>query len=126
MAWWAEETGQGGPGSSGTEKLRHLYSASQFFFPMSVLQLWDTVRGQLASQHTCPKPLNCTAFHPEGQILAIGSWAGSFSFVQVDGLRVTKVRCAGWPWGRNHRRVVVEAEGWRTSASCVILLLGCE
>uniref|UniRef100_A0A8D1JHP7 Telomerase associated protein 1 n=1 Tax=Sus scrofa TaxID=9823 RepID=A0A8D1JHP7_PIG len=54
------------------------------------LKLWDTVRGQLASQHTCPKPLNCTAFHPEGQILAIGSWAGSFSFVQVDGLRVTK------------------------------------
>ncbi|EPY76192.1 telomerase protein component 1 [Camelus ferus] len=54
------------------------------------LKLWDTVHGQLASQHTCPKPLNCIAFHPEGQIVAIGSWAGSFSFFQVDGLKVTK------------------------------------
>ncbi|XP_004390075.1 telomerase protein component 1 [Trichechus manatus latirostris] len=54
------------------------------------LKLWDTVRGQLASQHTCPKPLNCVAFHPEGQVIAIGSWAGSFSFFQVDGLKVTK------------------------------------
>ncbi|XP_051678544.2 telomerase protein component 1 isoform X2 [Oryctolagus cuniculus] len=54
------------------------------------LKLWDTVRGQLASQHTCPKSLNCVAFHPEGQVIAVGSWAGSFSFFQVDGLRVTK------------------------------------
>ncbi|XP_033707287.1 telomerase protein component 1 isoform X1 [Tursiops truncatus] len=54
------------------------------------LKLWDTVRGQLASQHACPKPLNCIAFHPEGQVIAIGSWAGSFSFFQVDGLQVTK------------------------------------
>ncbi|XP_057579321.1 telomerase protein component 1 isoform X2 [Hippopotamus amphibius kiboko] len=54
------------------------------------LKLWDTVRGQLASQHTCPKPLNCVAFHPEGQGIAIGSWAGSFSVFQVDGLKVTK------------------------------------
>nr|XP_014699987.2 telomerase protein component 1 isoform X2 [Equus asinus] len=54
------------------------------------LKLWDTVRGQLAFQHTCPKPLNCVAFHPEGQVVAIGSWSGSFSFLQVDGLKVTK------------------------------------
>ncbi|KAM9091234.1 telomerase protein component 1 isoform 2-T2 [Megaptera novaeangliae] len=54
------------------------------------LKLWDTVRGQLASQHTCPKPLNCIAFHPEGQVIAVGSWAGTFSFFQVDGLKVTK------------------------------------
>ncbi|KAM9715164.1 telomerase protein component 1 isoform 1-T1 [Dama dama] len=54
------------------------------------LKLWDTVRGQLASQHTCPKPLNCVAFHPEGQVIAVGSWAGSFSVFHMDGLRVTK------------------------------------
>ncbi|KAK2498922.1 hypothetical protein MC885_003950 [Smutsia gigantea] len=54
------------------------------------LKLWDTVRGQLAFQHTCPKSLNCVAFHPEGQVIAIGSWAGSFSFYQVDGLKVAK------------------------------------
>ncbi|XP_037690358.1 telomerase protein component 1 isoform X2 [Choloepus didactylus] len=54
------------------------------------LKLWDTVCGQLASQHTCPKPLNCVAFHPEGQVVATGSWAGSFSFFQVDGLKVSK------------------------------------
>ncbi|XP_036094988.1 telomerase protein component 1 isoform X1 [Rousettus aegyptiacus] len=54
------------------------------------LKLWDTVHGQLAFQHICPKPLNCIAFHPEGQVIAIGSWAGSFSFFQVDGLKVIK------------------------------------
>ncbi|XP_058149817.1 telomerase protein component 1 isoform X1 [Dasypus novemcinctus] len=54
------------------------------------LKLWDTVRGQLASQHTCPKPLNCVAFHPEGQVVATGSWAGSFSLFQIDGLKVSK------------------------------------
>ncbi|KAJ1079043.1 hypothetical protein K5549_013346 [Capra hircus] len=54
------------------------------------LKLWDIVRGQLASQHPCPKPLNCIAFHPEGQVIAVGSWDGSFSFFHVDGLRVIK------------------------------------
>uniref|UniRef100_A0A2K5IK47 Telomerase protein component 1 n=1 Tax=Colobus angolensis palliatus TaxID=336983 RepID=A0A2K5IK47_COLAP len=54
------------------------------------LKLWDTVRGQLAFQHTYPRPLNCVAFHPEGQVIATGSWAGSISFFQVDGLKVTK------------------------------------
>lgn len=54
------------------------------------LKLWDVVRGQLASQHPCPKPLNCVAFHPEGQVIAVGSWDGSFSFFHVDGLRVIK------------------------------------
>ncbi|XP_029419184.1 telomerase protein component 1 isoform X2 [Nannospalax galili] len=54
------------------------------------LKLWDTVRGQLAFQYSCPKPLNCIAFHPEGQVLATGSWAGSVIFFQADGLRVTK------------------------------------
>ncbi|XP_053452149.1 telomerase protein component 1 isoform X2 [Nycticebus coucang] len=54
------------------------------------LKLWDTVRGQLAFQHTSPKSLNCVAFHPEGQVVATGSWAGSSSFFQVDGLKVTK------------------------------------
>ncbi|XP_006835617.1 PREDICTED: telomerase protein component 1 [Chrysochloris asiatica] len=54
------------------------------------LKLWDTVCGQLASQHTFPKPLNCIAFHPEGQVIATGSWAGSFSFLRVNRLKVTK------------------------------------
>ncbi|XP_055989915.1 telomerase protein component 1 [Sorex fumeus] len=54
------------------------------------LKLWDTMRGQLAAQHTYPHPLNCVAFHPKEQLLAVGSWAGSLSFFQVDGLRVTK------------------------------------
>ncbi|XP_060031383.1 telomerase protein component 1 isoform X2 [Erinaceus europaeus] len=55
-----------------------------------VIKLWDTLRGQLAFQHICPKPLNCVAFHPEGQVIAVGSWAGSFSFFQVDGLQASK------------------------------------
>nr|XP_002753746.3 telomerase protein component 1 isoform X2 [Callithrix jacchus] len=54
------------------------------------LKLWDTGRGQLAFQHTYPKSLNCVAFHPEGQVVATGSWAGSISFFQVDGLKLTK------------------------------------
>ncbi|XP_020013985.2 telomerase protein component 1 isoform X1 [Castor canadensis] len=54
------------------------------------VKLWDTVRGQLAFQHTCPKPLSCIAFHPEEQLIATGSWAGSISFFQVDGLNVIK------------------------------------
>uniref|UniRef100_A0A8C9PQQ8 Telomerase associated protein 1 n=1 Tax=Spermophilus dauricus TaxID=99837 RepID=A0A8C9PQQ8_SPEDA len=53
-------------------------------------KLWDTVRGQLAFQHTCPKSLNCIAFHPEGQVVATGSWGGSLSFFRVDGLQVIK------------------------------------
>nr|XP_021494699.1 telomerase protein component 1 isoform X1 [Meriones unguiculatus] len=54
------------------------------------LKLWDTVHGQLACQHTCPKSLNCIAFHPEGQVVATGNWAGSVTFFQADGLRVIK------------------------------------
>ncbi|XP_045306132.1 telomerase protein component 1 isoform X4 [Leopardus geoffroyi] len=54
------------------------------------LKLWDTVRWQLAFEHTCPRPLNCVTFHPEGQVIAIGSWAGSFSFFHVDGLKAIK------------------------------------
>lgn len=71
--------------------LRHLYSAFRFL-SFSLLQLWDTVRWQLAFEHTCPRPLNCVTFHPEGQVIAIGSWAGSFSFFHVDGLKAIKVR----------------------------------
>ncbi|XP_021037581.1 telomerase protein component 1 isoform X1 [Mus caroli] len=54
------------------------------------LKLWDTVRGQLAFQYTHPKSLNCVAFHPEGQVVATGSWAGSITFFQADGLKVIK------------------------------------
>ncbi|KAL6032473.1 hypothetical protein STEG23_021751, partial [Scotinomys teguina] len=54
------------------------------------LKLWDTVGGQLAFQHTCPKSLNCVAFHPEGQVIATGNWAGSITFFQADGLKVIK------------------------------------
>uniref|UniRef100_A0A452TVM3 Telomerase associated protein 1 n=1 Tax=Ursus maritimus TaxID=29073 RepID=A0A452TVM3_URSMA len=54
------------------------------------VKLWDTVRGQLAFQHAGPRPLNCVAFHPEGQMVAVGSWAGSFSLFHVDGLKVAK------------------------------------
>nr|XP_013009973.1 telomerase protein component 1-like [Cavia porcellus] len=54
------------------------------------LKLWDAVHGQLTFQYTCAKPLNCVAFHPEGQALATGSWAGSVTFFQVDGLKATK------------------------------------
>ncbi|XP_048211653.1 telomerase protein component 1 [Perognathus longimembris pacificus] len=54
------------------------------------VKLWDTVHGQLAFQHTCPKSLNCIAFHPEGQLIATGSWAGSISFFRVDGLELIK------------------------------------
>lgn len=57
-----------------------------------LLQLWDTVSGQLAFQHTCPKSLNCIAFHPEGQVVATGNWAGSLTFFQADGLKVIKVQ----------------------------------
>lgn len=91
---------QGGPWSCGTEGLGHLSAA--LVPPVSLLQLWDTVHGQLAFQHTSPRPVNCAAFHPEGQVIAIGSWAGSFSFLRVDGLKVTKVRrscvALGWAW----------------------------
>ncbi|KAH0505878.1 Telomerase protein component 1 [Microtus ochrogaster] len=52
------------------------------------LKLWDTVRGQLAFQHTGPKSLNCIAFHPEGQTVATGNWAGRITFFQADGLKV--------------------------------------
>lgn len=92
--------------ASGSEKLRHLYSAPRLFF--SFLQLWDTVRGQLAFQHAGPRPLNCVAFHPEGQMVAVGSWAGSFSLFHVDGLKAAKVRRSRVSLGWKHRRVGVE------------------
>lgn len=72
--------------------------------PLFLLQLWDTVHGQLASQHTSPKPVNCVAFHPEGQVIAIGSWAGSCSFFWVNGLKVTKVRRSSVALGRGTQR----------------------
>ncbi|XP_032199046.1 telomerase protein component 1 isoform X2 [Mustela erminea] len=72
------------------------------------LKLWDTVRGQLAFQHTCPRPLNCVAFHPEGQVMAVGSWAGSFSFFHVDGLKAAKE--LGAP-GASVRTLVFNAPG---------------
>ena len=96
-----DEVAPGALGPSSSD----VYSASRVLFPFSLLQLWDIVRGQLASQHPCPKPLNCIAFHPEGQVIAVGSWDGSFSLFHVDGLRVIKVRGARWPCGGKHGRV---------------------
>ncbi|XP_049624684.1 telomerase protein component 1 [Suncus etruscus] len=72
------------------------------------LKLWDTVRGQLASQYTCRRPLNCVAFHPEEQLFAVGSWAGSLSFFQTEGLQVTKE--LGAP-GASVRTLVFNATG---------------
>lgn len=63
----------------------------QLVSPLSLLQLWDTVQGQLAFQYTHPKSLNCITFHPEGQVVATGNWSGSVTFFQADGLKVTKV-----------------------------------
>nr|XP_025847862.1 telomerase protein component 1 [Vulpes vulpes] len=54
------------------------------------LKLWDTACGQLAFQHTCARPLNCAAFHPDGHVVAVGSWAGTCSFFSVDGLTAAK------------------------------------
>ncbi|XP_042557018.1 telomerase protein component 1 [Dipodomys spectabilis] len=72
------------------------------------VKLWDTVCGQLAFQHTCPKSLNCIAFHPEGQLIATGSWAGSINFFRVDGLEVIKE--LGAP-GASVRTLVFSASG---------------
>lgn len=106
--------------ASGLERLRCLYSAPSFL-PFFLLQLWDTVRGQLAFQHTCPRPLNCVAFHPEGQVMAVGSWAGSFSFFHVDGLKAAKVRSPALLWGRKAKRSGVEDMGLWTSTFCFTL-----
>ncbi|XP_029437372.1 LOW QUALITY PROTEIN: telomerase protein component 1 [Rhinatrema bivittatum] len=38
------------------------------------LKLWDSSRGILLGSWQSPRPLNCVAFHPEGQLLAVGSW----------------------------------------------------
>ncbi|XP_074091083.1 telomerase protein component 1 isoform X1 [Macrotis lagotis] len=53
------------------------------------LKLWNTVHGKLAAQHLSQKPLNCVAFHPEGQVIITGNWAGHLSVLQVDNLTVT-------------------------------------
>ncbi|KAM9066652.1 telomerase protein component 1 isoform X3 [Sarcophilus harrisii] len=52
------------------------------------LKLWDTIHGKLAAQHLFQKPLNCVAFHPEGQVIITGNWAGYLSVLQPDSLRV--------------------------------------
>lgn len=64
--------------------------SSTLVSPLFLLQLWDTVQGQLAFQYTHPKSLNCITFHPEGQVVATGNWSGSVTFFQADGLKVTK------------------------------------
>ncbi|XP_036592246.1 telomerase protein component 1 isoform X2 [Trichosurus vulpecula] len=53
------------------------------------LKLWDTVHGKLAAQHLSQKPLNSVAFHPEGQVIITGNWAGRLSVLRLDSLRVT-------------------------------------
>ncbi|KAL1781119.1 telomerase protein component 1 [Sigmodon hispidus] len=72
------------------------------------LKLWDTVHGKLAFQHTCPKSLNCIAFHPEGQVVATGNWAGSITFFRADGLEV--IRELGTP-GASVRALAFSASG---------------
>uniref|UniRef100_A0A670J5M5 Telomerase associated protein 1 n=1 Tax=Podarcis muralis TaxID=64176 RepID=A0A670J5M5_PODMU len=39
------------------------------------LKLWESTHGQLTHERDCLCPLNCVAFHPEGQLVATG---GSF------------------------------------------------
>ncbi|XP_043840432.1 telomerase protein component 1 [Dromiciops gliroides] len=53
------------------------------------LKLWDTINGKLDAQHLSQKPLNCVAFHPEGQVIITGNWAGRLSVLRVDSLKVT-------------------------------------
>lgn len=38
------------------------------------LKLWDSSRGTLLGFWFSSHPLNCVTFHPEGQLVAVGSW----------------------------------------------------
>ncbi|KAL4657224.1 telomerase protein component 1 isoform X1 [Arapaima gigas] len=42
----------------------------------SQLKVWALPKGTLAATLISPCPLNCVAFHPEGQIVAVGCWDG--------------------------------------------------
>ncbi|XP_030043878.1 telomerase protein component 1 isoform X2 [Microcaecilia unicolor] len=38
------------------------------------LKVWDSSRGTLVGSWVSSLPLNCVTFHPEGQLVAVGSW----------------------------------------------------
>ncbi|XP_040208424.1 telomerase protein component 1-like isoform X2 [Rana temporaria] len=48
------------------------------------LKSWDTSRYSLLSSTTFSSPLNCTAFHPRGHEVAVGSWDGKISVVRLE------------------------------------------
>ncbi|XP_078508765.1 telomerase protein component 1 isoform X2 [Lissotriton helveticus] len=47
------------------------------------LKLWDSAKGVLVGSHEFSYPLNCVTFHPEGQLIATGSWDSQITILKI-------------------------------------------
>ncbi|CAI5791130.1 telomerase protein component 1 isoform X1 [Podarcis lilfordi] len=55
------------------------------------LKLWESTHGQLTHERDCLCPLNCVAFHPEGQLVATGGWDRTVTVLDANEMSVTSV-----------------------------------
>ncbi|XP_069100415.1 telomerase protein component 1 isoform X1 [Pleurodeles waltl] len=47
------------------------------------LKVWDSTKGVLVGSHEFSYPLNCVTFHPEGQLIACGSWDSQIIILKI-------------------------------------------
>ncbi|XP_065422568.1 telomerase protein component 1-like [Chrysemys picta bellii] len=55
------------------------------------LKLWDSAQGHLTWELDLSCPLNCAAFHPDGQLVATGGWDGAVTTLGLQNRSVSSV-----------------------------------
>ncbi|XP_065421608.1 telomerase protein component 1 isoform X3 [Chrysemys picta bellii] len=55
------------------------------------LKLWDSAQGHLTWELDLSCPLNCAAFHPDGQLVATGGWDGAVTILGLQNRSVSSV-----------------------------------
>ncbi|XP_074974999.1 telomerase protein component 1 isoform X6 [Caretta caretta] len=55
------------------------------------LKLWDSAQGHLTWELDLSCPLNCAAFHPDGQLVATGGWDGAVTILGLQNRSVSLV-----------------------------------
>ncbi|XP_039355050.1 telomerase protein component 1 isoform X4 [Mauremys reevesii] len=54
-------------------------------------KLWDSAKGHLTWELDLSCPLNCAAFHPDGQLVATGGWDGAVTILGLQNRSVSSV-----------------------------------